>query len=268
MNVESVENQNPLDCTESLLNNDNQNGGGTRLLDNLMISSPCPVSWESMRGDDRQRFCNLCKLNVYNISDMSSQEAEIFLAEKQHDGRTCVTFFVRQDGTVLTDDCKGALRFIKKTARRIGSTVAALVSLFVWLAPARSQTMDKFELSIAKTISEPTFENAQKYYAEGKYNDALQEFIMLNARRPSSINHYYIALCYQNLNQRSAAARYYQLAANSATDEALRQNAQLGLRQLQVAESLDQHRNQQPTQSYPRHLGQLPRDYFGQPNGR
>src|SRR5262249_5282463 len=157
--------------------------------------------------------------------------------------RTCVTFFVRQDGTVLTDDCKGALRFIKKTARRIGSTVAALASLFVWLAPARSQSTDKFELSIAKTISEPSFENAQKSYLEGKYNDALQELIMLNARHESSMNHYYIALCYQSLNQRGAAARHYRLAADSATDEALRQNAQLGLRQLQEAESRDQHHN-------------------------
>jgi hypothetical protein len=141
---------------------------------------------------------------------------------------------------VVTDDCKGVLRFIKKTARRIGTTVAALVSLFVWLAPARAQRLEKIDLSSQKTISEPAFENAQKAYAKGKYNDALQELIVLNARHQSSVNHYYIALCYQNLNQLSAAARHYRLAANTTVDEALRRNAQLGLLQLQKAESRDQ----------------------------
>ena len=40
-------------------------------LDQVTISYPCPADWNSMEGDERTRFCSQCKLNVYNISEMT-----------------------------------------------------------------------------------------------------------------------------------------------------------------------------------------------------
>jgi hypothetical protein len=72
-------------------------------LDQIDVAAPCRVSWDAMKGDERVRFCGACKLNVYNLSGMSRQEAEKLVSGA--DGRVCVRFFRRQDGTVLTEDC-------------------------------------------------------------------------------------------------------------------------------------------------------------------
>ena len=42
----------------------------------LQISSPCPLSWENLVGDNRVRYCGQCKLNVYNLAEMSPEEVE------------------------------------------------------------------------------------------------------------------------------------------------------------------------------------------------
>ena len=54
------------------------------LLDNIEIAKPCPVSWDSMSGDERIRFCGDCKKHVYNISEMSKKEAERLILETEH----------------------------------------------------------------------------------------------------------------------------------------------------------------------------------------
>ncbi len=54
-------------------------GGSSPFLDSLEIASPCPASWDSMTGDDRARFCGLCRLNVYDLTAMSPGEAEAFV---------------------------------------------------------------------------------------------------------------------------------------------------------------------------------------------
>ena len=36
-------------------------------INKLRIASPCPVGWETMKGDARTRHCDLCQLNVYNV---------------------------------------------------------------------------------------------------------------------------------------------------------------------------------------------------------
>ena len=56
-----------------------------------------------MEGDDRVRFCDECGLNVYNLSAMT-EDAALKLVEER-EGRLCVRFYQREDGTVLTSDC-------------------------------------------------------------------------------------------------------------------------------------------------------------------
>jgi hypothetical protein len=93
------------------------------LLDDLRIATPCRADWDEMQGDDRVRFCGQCEKNVYNLSAMPRDEAEALVREKE--GRLCVRFYQRQDGTVLTADCPVGVR-----RRRLRQRVWASVSSF------------------------------------------------------------------------------------------------------------------------------------------
>ena len=44
----------------------------TSPLNNLKVASPCSQDWEAMLGNERKRFCGECKLNVYNLSGMTT----------------------------------------------------------------------------------------------------------------------------------------------------------------------------------------------------
>lgn len=94
----------------------------------LRVASPCSADWDSMAGTDRVRACADCQLNVYNVSAMTAREARVLIRESE--GRLCVRFYRRADGTVLTRDCP-ANASDAVTERRRGAAVAlALVALF------------------------------------------------------------------------------------------------------------------------------------------
>ena len=100
----------------------------TNALDRVRIAAPCEADWDEMRGDERVRFCHRCSLNVYNLSEMTSREAER-LVMRAEGARLCVRFYCRKDGTMLTRSCPVGLRAIKRRASRIASaTFAAIVS--------------------------------------------------------------------------------------------------------------------------------------------
>jgi hypothetical protein len=84
-------------------------------LDNIQVANPCRESWDSMYGDDRVRFCSSCKLNVYNLSGMSRREATELI--QLVEGRLCVRFYRRRDGTLLTSDCPIGMKAISALAR-------------------------------------------------------------------------------------------------------------------------------------------------------
>lgn len=100
----------------------------TNTLNYLKVAAPCSADWDEMVGTDRARFCAHCNLNVYNLSGMSKREAEALLARTE--GRLCVRFYRRADGTILTDDCPEGLRAIKRRARRAASAVLSTVLSF------------------------------------------------------------------------------------------------------------------------------------------
>lgn len=70
-----------------------------------------------MPGDDCVRRCSACRLNVYNLSGMTRGEAAELLHRTE--GRLCVRFYRRKDGTVLTSDCPVGKR-LKLSLARIG----------------------------------------------------------------------------------------------------------------------------------------------------
>lgn len=131
----------------------------TNPLNNLKIASPCAANWDEMQGDARKRFCGECKLNVYNLSGMTKSEAENLLNNAE--GRLCVRFYQRADGTVLTQDCPVGWAAIKQ---RVSKTVAAFASLIIGLVgglgfTAAFNNPEKSEMEITMgdfTLATPT----------------------------------------------------------------------------------------------------------------
>ena len=98
-------------------------------LNNITIASPCQADWDAMYGDSRKRFCGDCKLNVYNLSGMTRGEAESLIQNAE--GRLCVRFFQRQDGTVLTADCPVGWAKLKQRSRTVAkATISMIIALF------------------------------------------------------------------------------------------------------------------------------------------
>ncbi len=117
------------------------------ILSNVRIASPCEASWSAMHGDDRVRFCDLCKLNVFNISALSRHEAEQLIIEKQ--GKLCVRYFQRTDGTILTQDCpRGMARVSQAFRRLIFRGAAACLSLFAAITALASMPRGARQLSL------------------------------------------------------------------------------------------------------------------------
>lgn len=97
----------------------------TNPLNNIKIASPCSAEWNEMMGNERRRFCGECKLNVYNLSGMSQSEAENLLLNSE--GRLCVRFYRRADGSVLTKDCPVGWQSIKQRVSKTATAFASLV---------------------------------------------------------------------------------------------------------------------------------------------
>ena len=104
----------------------------TSPLDQVGIAAPCKADWDSMFGNERVRFCGRCNLNVYNLSEMTKSDAELLVARTE--GRLCVRFYRRTDGSILTRNCPEGLRALKRRLSRVASAVGtALVSFLAGL---------------------------------------------------------------------------------------------------------------------------------------
>lgn len=97
----------------------------TNPLNHIKIASPCSADWNEMYGDNRKRFCSDCKLNVYNLSEMTQTEAENLLFEAE--GRLCVRLYRRKDGTVITQDCPVGLAKFKQRVSQAATAIFGLV---------------------------------------------------------------------------------------------------------------------------------------------
>ena len=94
-------------------------------LNNISIASPCAADWNEMYGDERKRFCGDCKLNVYNLSGMTKNEAEALVMNAE--GRLCVRFYRRADGSVITQDCPVGWAKVKQRTKLYATAVASLL---------------------------------------------------------------------------------------------------------------------------------------------
>lgn len=104
----------------------------TSPLEGVRVAAPCTADWEKMVGDERVRFCGQCSLNVYNLSGMTKREAERLVASAE--GRLCVRYYRRTDGSILTRNCPVGLRAVKQRVTRIaGATLSAVIGFFAGL---------------------------------------------------------------------------------------------------------------------------------------
>lgn len=122
-------------------------------LSRMGVAAPCTSSWDKMTGDETVRFCHECKLNVYNISSMTERDAEELIRQKE--GKLCVRFYRRKDGTVLTDNCPVGLRRIRNFGRKVAAVVALGIS---WLMSGDVLASDKQcpEAAKSQTSGPPT----------------------------------------------------------------------------------------------------------------
>jgi len=99
----------------------------TSPLDHVKIAAPCPADWDQMFSfeDKRVRFCSQCNLNVYNLSGMSRQEAEALITKTE--GRLCVRFYRRADGSILTQNCPVGLKAIKRRVAWVAQVALGMV---------------------------------------------------------------------------------------------------------------------------------------------
>ena len=119
-------------------------------LNNIHIASPCSADWAGMIGTDRKRYCGECKLNVYNLSGMSTTEAEDLLT--QSEGRLCVRYFRRADGTILTKNCPVGWAKVKERVSRVATAAfSLLMTLFAGvgimsLLSKNEKSRDRYEM--------------------------------------------------------------------------------------------------------------------------
>jgi hypothetical protein len=101
----------------------------TSPLEGVRVAAPCPADWEKMVGDERVRYCGECSLHVYNLSGMTKREAEGLVANAE--GRLCVRYYRRADGSILTRNCPTGLRAVRQRVSRVaGAALSAALGFF------------------------------------------------------------------------------------------------------------------------------------------
>lgn len=131
------------------------------VLDNIKVAAPCAAEWSKMSGDDRVRHCGDCDKRVYNLSAMTRDEAQALLVERE--GRLCVRFYKRHDGTILTADCPVGTRRRRRVRWAAAGFTAMLAGAVLGFASKRRAnvemgkiTMGELAPTMGQMIAEPT----------------------------------------------------------------------------------------------------------------
>jgi hypothetical protein len=98
-------------------------------LKHVHIASPCNADWDQMIGSERVRFCGQCSLNVYNLSSMSRIDAEQLI--EHNEGRLCIRYYRRSDGSIITKNCPVGLRALKRRMSYLARAVSAAILSFL-----------------------------------------------------------------------------------------------------------------------------------------
>jgi hypothetical protein len=80
-----------------------------------------------MTGDARKRFCGQCRLNVYDVSELTRGEAEALVTRSE--GRICLRLHRRADGRIVTKDCGRVRAAIARRVRRLRAAAASVLAI-------------------------------------------------------------------------------------------------------------------------------------------
>lgn len=107
-----------------------------------------------MAGDERVRACNRCEHDVYNLSQLTRDEAEALIVERE--GRLCVAYFQRADGTILLKDCVVGVR--RKRRRRLLAVGVAASLVGGALAYEEATRLEDPTRPRRESVTEPVIE--------------------------------------------------------------------------------------------------------------
>ena len=100
------------------------------LLERIRIQSPCEADWDSMKGNERVRFCAHCAQSVNDLTSMTRAAALRLVAESN--GRLCVRYIRLPDGTVRTADTSSLpplYRITRRASRLAAGAFTAAIGL-------------------------------------------------------------------------------------------------------------------------------------------
>ncbi|HEU0031489.1 MAG TPA: hypothetical protein VFQ53_12710 [Kofleriaceae bacterium] len=89
----------------------------------VVPASRCRARWADMYGDDRARVCRRCDQRVWNLSDLTRDEAEALIRDRG--GSLCVRYYARADGTILTSDCAVG---VQRGSQLLAGSIAVLIA--------------------------------------------------------------------------------------------------------------------------------------------
>src|SRR5258706_9871575 len=142
-------------------------------LNHVRVAAPCPGDWDQMIGSERMRFCGQWSLNVYNLSRMTRSEAESLIA--LNEGRLCVRFYRRRDGSIVTKDCPVGLRAIRQRVSYVVKAIGSVVlGLFTGLGVHEAfSSIDSFRIqsttgTMALAVDHPVQIVGQRIAEEGR----------------------------------------------------------------------------------------------------
>ena len=127
------------------------------VLDNIRVATPCRADWSQMTGDERTRHCGSCDKNVYNLSNMTREEAEALIMEKE--GKLCARYYRRHDGTILLKDCSIGIGARRKR-RLIAAGAMALLGTAALFAYKRTRSVE----ADVPTCGNPNAESVEARY--------------------------------------------------------------------------------------------------------
>ena len=156
------------------------------LLKNVRVAAPCAERWDAMPGSDNIRSCERCRHKVYNLSEMTAPEAADLL--RNVEGRLCVRFYRRADGTMMTKDCPVGVRAVRQRVARTASVACASImtlSVFNLASKPRSEYPVLLRLLLDRVAPEHTMGDTSSVEAPPVASPSPIPLLPLPAFRPT-----------------------------------------------------------------------------------